>query len=92
MSSLTTIWNEALAEEAPARAASSRFYHPELDILRFFAFFAVFCHHALPHEVSAYAALHISPWLGHLLAGIAAMGAFGVDIFFVLSSFLITEL
>ena len=34
----------------------------------------------------------ISPWLGHLLAGAAATGAFGVDIFFVLSSFLITEL
>ena len=92
MSSLTTIWSEALAEEAPAREASARFYHPELDILRFFAFFAVFCHHALPHEVSAYAAMNIPPWLGHLMAGAAMMGAFGVDIFFVLSSFLITEL
>jgi peptidoglycan/LPS O-acetylase OafA/YrhL len=92
LSSLTTIWSEALAEEAPAREAASRFYHPELDILRFFAFFAVFCHHALPREVSTYAALHVPPWLGHLLAGAARMGAFGVDIFFVLSSFLITEL
>jgi len=92
LSSLTTIWSEALAEEAPAREASARFYHPELDILRFFAFFAVFCHHALPHEVSAYAAMNIPPWLGHLMAGAAMMGAFGVDIFFVLSSFLITEL
>ena len=92
MSSLTTIWSEAIAEDAPAREAASRFYHPELDILRFFAFFAVFCHHALPHEYSAYAALRVWPWLGHLLAGAAAMGAFGVDLFFVLSSFLITEL
>ena len=92
MSSLTTIWSEAIAEDAPAREATSRFYHPELDILRFFAFFAVFCHHALPHEYTAYAALHIWPWLGRLLAGAAAMGAFGVDLFFVLSSFLITEL
>jgi len=52
----------------------------------------VFCHHALPHEVSEYTALRVPPWLGHLLAGAAATGAFGVDIFFVLSSFLITEL
>ncbi len=92
MSSLTTIWNEALAERAPARETASRFYHPELDILRFFAFFAVFCHHALPHEFSAYTAIGVPPWLGHWLAGAAATGAFGVDIFFVLSSFLITEL
>lgn len=81
-----------MAEDAPAREATSRFYHPELDILRFFAFFAVFCHHALPHEYAAYTALHIWPWLGRLLAGAAMMGAFGVDLFFVLSSFLITEL
>ena len=60
-----------MAEDAPAREATSRFYHPELDILRFFAFFAVFCHHALPHEYAAYTALHIWPWLGRLLAGAA---------------------
>jgi peptidoglycan/LPS O-acetylase OafA/YrhL len=92
LSSLTTIWSEAVAEEAPARAAAARFYHPELDVLRFFAFFAVFCHHALLHEVSAYSALGVWPWFGNLLAGISLTGAFGVDIFFVLSSFLITEL
>lgn len=30
------------------------FYHPELDILRFFAFFAVFIHHGLPRDASAF--------------------------------------
>jgi peptidoglycan/LPS O-acetylase OafA/YrhL len=92
LSSLTTIWNQVVAEDAPAREATARFYHPELDILRFFAFMAVFCHHALPHEVSGYAGLHFAHWLARLLASVASTGAFGVDIFFVLSSFLITEL
>jgi len=69
-----------------------RFYHPELDVLRFFAFLIVFLHHAFPHEPSFWTKLGV-PWvLAGLLAGIGATGAFGVSLFFVLSSYLITEL
>ena len=92
MSSLVTFRNDAVVEAAPARVTSRRFYHPELDILRFFAFLLVFCHHALPHWTSEYARLPIPLWVAKVVAGLAATGAFGVDIFFVLSSYLITEL
>ena len=56
-----------------------RFYRPQLDVVRFFAFAAVFFHHVLPRNgVSAFAAA-------------AANGmAFGLSLFFVLSAYLIT--
>ena len=55
-----------------------RFYLPELDTLRFFAFLAVFICHA-----------------GHAVGKdlpIVVSGSFGVDLFFALSAFLISEL
>ena len=55
------------------------FYRPELDTLRCGAFLLVFLHHALPHS-------------GWMLAGVARAGALGVDLFFALSAYLITEI
>lgn len=65
--------------EAPrSQPEAARFYVPELDSLRFFAFFGVFlCH--LIHEMG----------YGDVLSNI---GGFGVDLFFTLSAYLITEL
>ena len=68
------------------------FYHPELDILRFFAFFAVFLHHALPRQASIYIDAGLSPIATQWLLAAKEAGAFGVDLFFALSAFLITEL
>jgi len=68
---------------------STRFYRPELDALRFGAFFLVFLHHALPHSSAEYS---IGGPLAQILAAIARAGALGVDLFFALSSYLITEL
>lgn len=59
---------------------TQRYYRPELDILRFFAFFLVFLSHVVPGTANP------------LLVAVAAGGAFGVDLFFALSSFLITTL
>ncbi len=56
-----------------------RFYRPELDALRCFAFLLVFLHHAAPFQTG---------WLGDACVA----GAFGVCVFFFLSAFLITEL
>jgi peptidoglycan/LPS O-acetylase OafA/YrhL len=75
-----------------ARTSTARFYHPELDVLRFFAFLIVFLHHAFPHEPGFWVTLGLPLFLARIAAGIGAAGAFGVGVFFVLSSYLITEL
>lgn len=73
-------------EERPARS----FYRPELDCLRFFAFFGVFIFHTFPFDPVYYSARHIP--FAALIASVSVAGSFGVDLFFLLSSFLITEL
>ena len=68
-----------------------RFYHPELDGLRFFAFLGVFVYHAFPITIEGLAETTIvSPsfWIASLIMA----GEWGVDLFFVLSAYLITEL
>ena len=50
----------------------------------------MFLHHALPHEVAFYTKFGVWDLVARLLSGIGAMGAFGVDVFFVLSAYLIT--
>ena len=52
----------------------------------------VFLHHAFPHEPGFWTKLGVPSFLAHVLAGMGATGAFGVSLFFVLSSYLITEL
>lgn len=63
----------------------SRYYRPELDALRFYAFLLVFSFHLLDYvPINSVQ----SPYLAHF----ATIGAFGVPVFFLLSAFLITEL
>jgi peptidoglycan/LPS O-acetylase OafA/YrhL len=66
--------------------AATRFHRPELDVLRFGAFFLVFLHHALPHASAEYAVGGVA------LAAAGRSGALGVDLFFTLSAYLISEL
>lgn len=68
------------------------FYRPELDILRFGAFLLVFLDHALPHAGADYLAAGVPKYAASLLAGLARAGALGVDLFFALSAYLITDL
>ncbi len=52
----------------------------------------VFLHHAFPHDPTFWTKLGVPLFLARVVAGIGATGAFGVSLFFVLSSYLITEL
>lgn len=83
-----------IPESSPAISADARpghsrdarrYYRPELDALRFFAFLCVFCFHLLDY-VSIDAATR------PVLNALCTAGAFGVPVFFLLSSFLIVEL
>jgi peptidoglycan/LPS O-acetylase OafA/YrhL len=65
-------------EPKPRRNPAGRFYRPELDALRFFAFLLVLVHHG--------------PNFPGPLNVIRGMGAYGLSLFFLLSAYLITEL
>jgi peptidoglycan/LPS O-acetylase OafA/YrhL len=91
LATITATGSEVRALET-ARTSTARFYHPELDILRFFAFLMVFLHHAFPHDPAFWTKLGLPDFLARIVAGVGATGALGVSVFFVLSSYLITEL
>jgi peptidoglycan/LPS O-acetylase OafA/YrhL len=74
------------------RNASQVFYHPELDVLRFLAFLAVFFHHALPRDAALYIRNGLPPAASQFILAAKEAGGYGVDLFFVLSAYLITEL
>jgi peptidoglycan/LPS O-acetylase OafA/YrhL len=74
-----------------SKPGASRYYRPELDVVRFLAFLLVFLHHTLPHADD--------PRINHIVKGLAPFfyalaGAcqFGLSLFFTLSAFLICEL
>ena len=62
--------------------SKARFYRPELDVLRFVAFLMIYLCHTIPEGSG-------SP---HWVLAPSNATAFGVQVFFVLSAYLITEL
>jgi peptidoglycan/LPS O-acetylase OafA/YrhL len=71
----------------PARSARPRFYRPELDAMRLFAFLCVFAHHTLTPPVVAGRTQHIG-----LRSTLGTPLKFAVSLFFMLSGYLITTL
>ena len=77
--------SDGSAPEGARPATPAGFYLPELDILRFFAFFAVFVNHVPPGAMFFYFQIGAVGSLG-------VAGGCGVDLFFALSGYLITRL
>jgi peptidoglycan/LPS O-acetylase OafA/YrhL len=87
------------ASASPATAPPSdnpapstpRIYRPELDVLRFFAFFCVYLHHTLNPGTTGGLARHfplVAPWYPVIQQSLGL----GLCLFFFLSSYLITSL
>jgi peptidoglycan/LPS O-acetylase OafA/YrhL len=81
----------SLPTPALARAGKGSFYRPELDVLRFFAFLAVFLFH-FNHPIDFYVQHGVPHTIALAATSLIEAGVFGVDLFFVLSAYLITEL
>jgi peptidoglycan/LPS O-acetylase OafA/YrhL len=81
--------SSAVATPAPSSSfrlpTAERFFRPELDTLRFFAFVLVLMIHT-------WMVTEVPGLKFHLLRSLSRMGGCGVPLFFVLSAFLITEL
>ena len=71
--------------------ASSPYYRPELDVLRFVAFLMVFLHHAFPRIPSGYQK-YTGDVMSNILSAIVNSFGFGLCLFFFLSAYLITTL
>jgi peptidoglycan/LPS O-acetylase OafA/YrhL len=82
----------AASTNAVPKALAGRFYYPELDAIRFFLFCEVWSYHVLPKEESLYTARHIPTALASLITSTIKAGMCSLDVFFILSAFLITEL
>jgi peptidoglycan/LPS O-acetylase OafA/YrhL len=70
---------------------TTRFYRPELDVLRLMSFLLVFAHHALPRNPN-WIADEVAPATRYLIAAASNICGFGLCLFFFLSALLITEL
>jgi peptidoglycan/LPS O-acetylase OafA/YrhL len=76
---------------AQTMAGKRAFYRPELDVLRFFAFLAVFLFH-FNRPAELFEQHEIPRAIAVAGTSLIEGGVFGVDLFFVLSAYLITEL
>lgn len=74
------------------QAKGARFYRPELDILRFTAFLMVFVGHVASFDSATWARRGLPNVLAVVMAGVGDAGSYGVDLFFAISSFLLTSL
>ena len=93
MSELIALERASTGLAAPAVSVRARsFYKPELDALRFFAFSWVCALHYLRYPAGVLIDHGFPTAIAVAIASLLRAGVFGVDLFFALSSYLITEL
>lgn len=92
MASTPTVILAASAVSFAKPPVRTSFYRPELDVIRFFAFLSVFVYHTLYYPLDHFVGRNVPMWFAKVQVGISRGGAYGVDLFFVLSAYLITEL
>jgi peptidoglycan/LPS O-acetylase OafA/YrhL len=81
-----------ISSRMPLSKLRARFYYPELDSIRFFLFCGVWVYHALPREEGPYSAHHVPMPLAVGITSIIKASMCSLDVFFIISAFLITGL
>ncbi|PYV12594.1 MAG: hypothetical protein DMG23_00610 [Acidobacteria bacterium] len=89
----TPLKTGAVTSDLPRRAdLKERFYHPELDSIRFFLFCAILAFHAFPPYLGKWYYDHLPAAMAFSVITIGRACAPSLDVFFVISAYLITEL
>jgi peptidoglycan/LPS O-acetylase OafA/YrhL len=81
-----------IPETPPVAKLPGRVYYPELDSIRFFLFCCVWGRHVLPTNLASYSAYHVPMWLAVAITSMINALMCSLDVFFIISGFLITQL
>lgn len=83
---------EARLSLSNTQTHNTRFYFPELDAIRIFLFLGVWSYHTLPRDASFFVGHGFPSALASLITSAIQATMCSLDVFFILSAFLITEL
>jgi peptidoglycan/LPS O-acetylase OafA/YrhL len=81
-----------ISKTSPVGKPQGRFYYPELDSIRFFLFCCVWGRHVLTTNLPSYSAHHVPMWLAMTITSMIDAMMCSLDVFFIISGFLITQL